>query len=1031
MPISRFDTFLPNDYAYQVYSPQEFTPDLGMLDELLGGLQKEYDTNTAALSKIMPNYLRNSPTDIEAARAFRDKYDKLLEESTAAFAEGRVNEGRRLMAQGMREIESDQLPGGDFYELERRVGEYGEQDKILKETYLNPSSKQYNPEAYTYYKDQLDQGLSSYRDESGNYGTIAAPGTTKMYADEELNQMYITGIANLPADQFAVGPEFSSRLSGLTLGDVMSQGLTKMVDADKVSAALQGMTGRDIVASEQEKQRIAGQEPTDWMIDGKFNPADPLGKRLLNLTKAYSFTQKTMDHRFLPSNFGGEGKTGRTSNGDEVITTSTPDAIIIQNPVTTEVKSDNQLAEDGSVLEPDQGIEIYHNTERLYNQKAKGFSETLRTTLSNQQLDPAILDSVFFKYAPDTQEEFGTIDDADYLPLASEIFNDDSKYNELVSSIQRSDADMTFEQAKLKADQLITQADYLYMGMNEDLAYRKTVNEKYRDVYIKTNLDPIQQELVNYDFNNTSENFSKTEYFKTQVAPLTDPNILFEGIAKSPILNKLRSAQQQGYITKEQYSKAVQDIEYYRDKAEGALGEPSSDELKKIIEESPLIQQGAKQGTDPLILRGLARNLWREQKRAEVTEDLVAQIGKNTTLVTTLKVFAKKEADKLNNEISKYHDTVVHSKVSSEIIPDMKRNMPVLNYLSAGFDHESEVNYSKLSDIQRLQIDGRGVTATTTADGNLQEASGLVASANMYRVTPGQMFEKDGFVFETVMDNNKLGLKDKDKVAGVKVMGFVKAPDDKIYYYGQLQMSETNKKKPGEAITGGDYVYFNYSEADDLTGKYYKALGVNSNVYEDLRFFNKQLDMDKIRNTDGNKAVDTYTDTKYLGDQPVTISRNKKADGSYGYRLKIGDRYMFNNTTVSDAKLALALSKLKESKFGTGQRGDRHNNPLAFTTDVAKQAGLTPGIDYEVGDKFTGTDGKLYNTAKIIGDPVSATMKVIDKVGFYTSDGRRRWKHTAMTKNKWDSLPYERKVQVIQEMERQEGGSLLNSMNNG
>jgi len=34
-------------------------------------------------------------------------------------------------------------------------------------------------------------------------------------------------------------------------------------------------------------------------------------------------------------------------------------------------------------------------------------------------------------------------------------------------------------------------------------------------------------------------------------------------------------------------------------------------------------------------------------------------------------------------------------------------------------------------------------------------------------------------------------------------------------------------------------------------------------------------------------------------------------------------------------------------------RTDRHNNPVAMTTDVAKTLGLVEGVDYTVGDPFT------------------------------------------------------------------------------
>lgn len=67
---------------------------------------------------------------------------------------------------------------------------------------------------------------------------------------------------------------------------------------------------------------------------------------------------------------------------------------------------------------------------------------------------------------------------------------------------------------------------------------------------------------------------------------------------------------------------------------------------------------------------------------------------------------------------------------------------------------------------------------------------------------------------------------------------------------------------------------------------------------------------------------------------------------------------------------------------GEGMRTDRHANPTAFTTDIAKQAGLKEGVDYTTGDVF-GDKGQ-YNTAKLIGDPVDTTIKVIDKIGFKT-----------------------------------------------
>lgn len=107
----------------------------------------------------------------------------------------------------------------------------------------------------------------------------------------------------------------------------------------------------------------------------------------------------------------------------------------------------------------------------------------------------------------------------------------------------------------------------------------------------------------------------------------------------------------------------------------------------------------------------------------------------------------------------------------------------------------------------------------------------------------------------------------------------------------------------------------------------------------------------------------------------------------------------------------------------TGQqwRTDRHNNPTAFTTDIARQAGLVEGRDYVVGDAFPGNPN--LRTAKLLGDPIQTTIQVIDSIGFYTQDGRQRWSHTAMSPQQWRALSPEQRASVVAEMYRNEGGS--------
>ena len=107
-----------------------------------------------------------------------------------------------------------------------------------------------------------------------------------------------------------------------------------------------------------------------------------------------------------------------------------------------------------------------------------------------------------------------------------------------------------------------------------------------------------------------------------------------------------------------------------------------------------------------------------------------------------------------------------------------------------------------------------------------------------------------------------------------------------------------------------------------------------------------------------------------------------------------------------------------------GMRTDRHNNPTAFTVDIAKQAGLIEGVDYVVGDPFSSGGATLY-TAKLLGNPIEITMNVIDKIGFYTQDGKPRWTYVDKLAgaNNWQSLTFNEKANVVKQMYRFEGGN--------
>jgi hypothetical protein len=109
-------------------------------------------------------------------------------------------------------------------------------------------------------------------------------------------------------------------------------------------------------------------------------------------------------------------------------------------------------------------------------------------------------------------------------------------------------------------------------------------------------------------------------------------------------------------------------------------------------------------------------------------------------------------------------------------------------------------------------------------------------------------------------------------------------------------------------------------------------------------------------------------------------------------------------------------------------RTDKHRNPTAFTTDVAKLAGLVQGVDFEQGDPFTvpGPHGPItYYTARLLLDPIKTTIRVIDKCGFYTHYGSNRWVYMAMPTWLWLQQTAAIKLRIIGEMYLHEGGTDL------
>ncbi len=101
-------------------------------------------------------------------------------------------------------------------------------------------------------------------------------------------------------------------------------------------------------------------------------------------------------------------------------------------------------------------------------------------------------------------------------------------------------------------------------------------------------------------------------------------------------------------------------------------------------------------------------------------------------------------------------------------------------------------------------------------------------------------------------------------------------------------------------------------------------------------------------------------------------------------------------------------------------RTDENNNPTAITVDVARDAGLLEGVDYVGGTRFPAPS--LEVTAKLLGDPVAITVKVIDRIGYYTGHGAERWVYIGIPDFVWHALTADQKRDVIGFHYLHEGG---------
>jgi hypothetical protein len=109
-------------------------------------------------------------------------------------------------------------------------------------------------------------------------------------------------------------------------------------------------------------------------------------------------------------------------------------------------------------------------------------------------------------------------------------------------------------------------------------------------------------------------------------------------------------------------------------------------------------------------------------------------------------------------------------------------------------------------------------------------------------------------------------------------------------------------------------------------------------------------------------------------------------------------------------------------------RTDENNNPSAFTTDVASEAGLSLDTDYIPGTHFPAPSTLV--TAKLLGDPVALTIRVINALGFYIpKTGEARWVYMGDFPTwLWAEMTVDQRRDLIGYMYMWEGGVAMRGL---
>lgn len=111
MGISRFEQFAPVDFNDMPI----VTPDVAMIDSMLGQFQGEYDQG---VSKFSEANFKNLGADAITAQQLRQAQNQMVDDISEKYVKG-VGEGRQAMSQGLRDLTRDYKEGGQRYAINK------------------------------------------------------------------------------------------------------------------------------------------------------------------------------------------------------------------------------------------------------------------------------------------------------------------------------------------------------------------------------------------------------------------------------------------------------------------------------------------------------------------------------------------------------------------------------------------------------------------------------------------------------------------------------------------------------------------------------------------------------------------------------------------------------------------------------------------------------------------------------------------------------------------------------------------------